>query len=329
LCGGWKIIIKIRLDNNVGRTMKFIEYIQALLAAGSLSIYYEKQSGGNCSETELYIVPQTGALVGFSSNIRNQIDSAFLFRAKKSVEMLTERFFDSLNSTRSLLKSYPTQESTEFQRAFAESEEIFGDKFVFKNGLSTVTIPLELYEKYLRLSGKTDQEISHRVFLHKRRLAAYEDQIKYFKFKDICFFESLNTLVNKKKYSPDENYIFNNCTPDEEDIILHLEHLISLLNKWDNYNIAFVHRSQFVKAAEINWMVKGKDSVMIEVFRNDPNSRNSLYLEMNFAITEKCVVSAFHDYFLTLWDSIPEEGKDKRQTIAWLKSLIKKMRHQR
>ena len=329
LRGGWKIIIKIRLDNNVDRTMKFIKHIQSLLAAGSLTIYYELETLNSCSGTELYIVPQTGALISFSTNARNLIDSAFLFRAKKSMEMLSERFFNSLNSTRSLLKSYPTQESTEFQRAFAESEEIAGDRYVFKDGLSTVTIPSELYEKYLRLSGKSDQEISHRTFLHKRRLAAFEEQVRYFKFKDICFIESMNALVNKKLYSPDENYLFKNNIPDDEDIILHLENLIFLLNRWDNYNIAFVRRSQFAKTASVNWMVKGKDNVLIAVFRNDPGSRQSPHLEMNFAITEKSVAGAFHDYFLTLWDSIPDEGKDKRLTIAWLKSLIKKIQHSR
>ena len=139
----------------------------------------------------------------------------------------------------------------------------------------------------------------------------------------------MNALVNKKLYSPDENYLFKNNIPDDEDIILHLENLIFLLNRWDNYNIAFVRRSQFAKTASVNWMVKGKDNVLIAVFRNDPGSRQSPHLEMNFAITEKSVAGAFHDYFLTLWDSIPDEGKDKRLTIAWLKSLIKKIQHSR
>ena len=69
------------------------------------------------------------------------------------------------------------------------------------------------------------------MFLHKRRLDAFEAQSRYFKFKDICFIESFDELVDKKKYSFDENYILKNNTPNYEDIVCHLENLIDLLKR--------------------------------------------------------------------------------------------------
>jgi hypothetical protein len=333
LSGGWNIIFKLRLDNNMNRTIKIIEYIQVLLAAGDLAIYYDRQHADFSSNIELCILPQTGALFSFSTCSDNQIDSAFLFRSKKSIEMLTKRFYCDLNSAKPLLRSYPPQQSPEFQYALTEAEVIPGDKYVFKGGLSTVTFPLCLYEKYLGLSGKPSHEISYRIFLHKKRIDSFEKQVKHYKFKDICFIESINRLIDKKEYSPDENYILNDNVPNNEDIILHLENLIDLLKKHDNYNIAFVSQTQFVHMGGINWMVKGKDSVLAEAFRiglpggdpSDPDGDSSLS-EMNFVITESGVVNAFHDYFLILWDNIPDEFKDKKKSIAWLRSLIKKMR---
>lgn len=324
LSSGWNIIFKINLDSNANRTIKIIEYIQALLTAGNLTVYYDRKPADFSSDTELCIVPQTGALFSFSTNARNQIDSAFLFRSKKSIEMLTERFFNDLNSAKPLLRSYPPQESAEFQHVFAESEEIPGDKYVFKSGLSTVTIPLDLYERYLRLSNRSNQEILHRMFLHKRRLDAFYAQIKYYKFKDICFIESLDKLIDKRTYSPDENYILSNNIPDDKDIIRHLEHVIDLLKKHDNYDIAFVKQKQFTRITAINWMVKSKDSVLVESFKSASPNVDSPHSEMNFVITEKGVVNAFHDHFLTLWDSIPDKSKDKKSSIARLRSLIKK-----
>ncbi len=321
---GWNIIFKVMLDSNVSRTIKIAEYIQSLLAAGNLSIYYIESPSGPSQGEELCIAPQVGALHSFSSNAANQIDNAFLFRSKTCIEMLTGRFFYCLSSARPLLKSYPAQESSEFQRVFAESEEMLGDKYVLKEGLSTVTIPLGLFEKYLISSDKSNQEISHRMFLHQRRLDAFNTQVKHFKFKDICFIESLERLVDKREYSPDENYILKDATPGNEDIVLHLEHLIDLLKKYDNYSIAFVDRTQFLDMTSVNWMVKGKDRVLMEAFKDHPPNDASFCREMNFVITEKGVVNAFHDYFLILWDKIPAKSKDKKNTIPWLKSLIEK-----
>lgn len=235
--------------------------------------------------------------------------------------MLTGRFFYGLNSAAPLLKPYPP---TEFQHISVESEEMLGDKYVFKDGLSTVTIPLSLFEKYLKLSGKSNQEISHRVFLHKQRLDAFNKQIKYFKFKDICFIESLERLVDKKKYSPDENYILNGVTPADKDIVCHLEYLIDLLKKNDNYDIAFVSQTQFIHMTSVNWMVKGKDIVLLEAFKGKATDEAFSYEEINFAITEKGVVNAFHDHFLILWDQLPVKSKNKKNSITWLKSLIEK-----
>jgi len=46
---------------------------------------------------------------------------------------------------------------------------------------------------------------------------------------------------------------------------------------------------------------------------------------MNFIITEKSIVNAFHDYFLKLWCHIPDKNKDKRNSINYLQFLINKI----
>ena len=319
---GWDIIFKIRLDSSISRTIRIIEYIQMLLSVGNVSIYYDKLPAEYMFGTELCIVPKTGALFSFSTSMNNQVDNGFLFHSKNSINMLSDRFFYELNSSKPLMKAYPSQIHSEFQQAFADSEEDPGDKYVFKRGLSTISIPMDLYEKYLNLSSKTDYDASYRLFLHRRRVDAFENQVKYFKFKDICLIESLYDLVNKQQYSYDENYMFGGNLPDRQDIITHLEYLITLLKKYNNYDLAVISQSHFSNIANINWMVKGKNKVMIEIFKND-RIDNRDHKELNFIITEKNVASAFHDYFYILWDSIPEANKNKKNIIAQLKSLIK------
>lgn len=322
---GWNIFFQIGLNNNIQRTIKIIEDLQTLLSQGNLTIFYYKIRDDIFILNELYIIPHTGALFCFSSKVSQQVDRAFWYHEKESIDMLTAYFFQHLTFAKPLLKSYPSQKTIEFQQTLAEAEEALGDKYVFKNGLSTITIPLNLYEKYLKLGNRTNQEISYRKFLHKKRLESFEAQVKYYEFKDICFIESLEKLVEVKKYSFDEYYILENNTPNNEDIVCHLENLINMLKKYDNYEIAFVSKKNFNNISNIYWAVKGNLSVLIETLNKskmilDNNNFNS---EMNFIVTEKSIVNAFHDYFLKIWSDIPDENKNKKISINLLQSLIK------
>ena len=324
---GWHIICKIKLDNNVSRTVKIIKSLQNLLAAGKLTIYYCKNASDHANETELCIIPGTGALFSFATHRKDQVDSAFLFRSNKIITMLSSRFFYDLHSAKLLLKSYPPQNSAEFQREFTESEETPGNKYVLKGGLSTVTIPLDLYERYLRQGNMTEQEISHRMLLHKRRLDAFEIQVKYFHFKDICFIESIYELVDKRSYSFDEQYILSHHLPNYGDIICHLENVISLLKNHHHYEIAFVSHTMFAPSGNINWMVKEKNSVLIETINQSHSVQcgsDCCCSEINYIISEKSVINAFHDYFLTLWDQLSIDSSSKKNTIAWLESMIQR-----
>ena len=325
---GWNIILQIKLNNNIQRTIKIIEDLQILLSQGHLSIYYHKTNDDIFVLNELYIVPRTGALFCFSSNDGKQVDRAFWYHEKESIDALSSYFFQYLSFAKPLLKSYPSQKTIEYLQALTEAEEVPGSKYVFKNGLSTVTIPLSLYEKYLKLGNNTAQEISYRKFLHGKRLESFESQVKHYDFKDICFIESLERLVKSKKYSFDEYYMLEDRTPSNEDIICYLENIINLLRKHDNYEIAFVSEKDFKSMSNICWVVKGNSSVFIETLDKGKMAGNndSLASEMNFMVTEKSIVNAFQDYFHRIWDDIPDEYKNKRNSINLIQSLIEACR---
>jgi len=251
------------------------------------------------------------------------VDRAFWYHEKESINALSSYFFQYMSFAKPLLKSYPSQKTIEYQQALAEAEEVPSSKYVFKNGLSTVTLPLNLYEKYLKLGNRTSQEISYRKFLHGKRIDSFETQVKHYEFKDICFIESLERLVKTKKYTFYEYYMLENRTPSNEDIICHLENLINMLRKHDNYEIAFVSEKDFKKMSNICWIVKGNSSVFIQTLDKSKMACNndSVRSEMNFMVTEKSIVNAFQDYFLKLWNDIPDERKDKRNSINLIQSL--------
>ncbi len=325
LKGGWKLILHIVLDDNVLRTKPIIESILTLLTTENLSAYYHLKAPNEVFRgTELCVIPGIGALLCFSTYKKKMIDSAFLFQSKDSLELLSAKFFQNLNLAEPLFKSYPHQKTFAFQQIIAEYEEMPGDKYVFKRGLSTATIPPDLYHKYLEYAKLPDTHFSYRTFLHKRRLDAFEKHVQHYNFRDICFWESLIQLVENGKRPFDEEYLFADRAPQKKDIIRHLEFLIELLEKHDNYNIAFVSMSQFESLYNMNCLAKG-DSCVLIVIENETGFADGLYSKMNYSITEKSTVHAFQNYFNDVWDNIPDELKNKKNTITQLKSLIIKL----
>lgn len=324
LHSGLEIILLVKVDDNGNRTVRIIENLH-LLSAGNLKVYYHKKSGESFFNKELCIVPKSGAICGFSTQSEGPPDSAFLFQSRQSIEIWSARYYQDLSAAIPLLKVYPPQDSYEFQKVFADIEEHPGNKYVFKEGLSTTTMPSALYEKYLKLTGITGQELSYRIHLHNRRLEAFHVQIRSYQYKDIYFIEAIEELIDKNKYSFDESYILRNIKPDNIDIICQLEYLVYLLQTYENYEIAFVSKNNYPHIANINWMVKHDGLVMIETF-HQPIKKDPSYQEKNFTISDKNIVKAFHNYFLVLWDELPEETKDKKRAIKMLRQLIKQCR---
>lgn len=325
LKNGWKVLYLIKLNKNNERTLRIIEDLQLALYSGRYYVYYYKENPYSFIGNELIIVPNVGALYCFSSKVKNKVDSAFLFKSKESIEVLSGHFFQLFSSAKPLLKSYNWQTVNQLHHMFIEAEETLGDKYVFKGDIPTTTLPLDLYEKYLKLATKKHKEIKENLFLHKRRVDAFESQIKYYKFKDIFFKESIEHLVKEKSYFFDSYYIFDNITLDNNDIKSHLENIIYMLEKYENYEIALVNKKDFENISKICWMVKENSGVFIQKL-NDKTFKthlgNNYFENVDLLISENEVIDAFIRYFLSIWNSFPSVNKDKKKIIRWIKSQI-------
>jgi transcriptional regulator with XRE-family HTH domain len=315
LNNGWSIIILVMLNENINSKEKNIfEDLILSFVSRKLYIYYCDKIPDNKFGNELLIVPKTGALYCFPTQSMSQVDTAFQFHSNESIKVLTDYFFQTVSSAKPLIKTYPSQYSTDFQKLIVDTEEQLGDRFAYKGDHSTITIPVKLYEKYLVNSSKRNNDIYERIYLHQKRIDAFETQIKYYKYKDIVYKESIEKLIFKKKYCFDEDYIFEGYVPEKKDIIAHVENIIHMLQKYSNYEVALINQKPHTSFCNTYWMVKAKSCVLMESMHNNA--------EINGVITEQRVVNIYHDYFLKIWDNISYVKKDKSRIIEWLKSLL-------
>lgn len=326
LISGWKIVYLVNL-NNKKKNIKLIEDMQFALSTKRYSIYYIKKPD-LLIDNEIIIIPKICALYCFSSQFKREIDSAFFFKSDISIEILTNHFSQIFSSAKPLLKPYLAQNSMQFQCMITKTEESLGDRYVFTDDISEITFPIDLYKKYLSLSKKSEKEILKLLSLHKRRINAFKSQIKYYKFKEIWFKESIENLIAEKKYSFNDYYSFDNNFQHKKDIIYHLENVIHMLRTYENYQIAIINKSDYENISKICWVVKENSKVFIEEMNNnmkDTYISNDYSNKIELLISEKQVVSAFQDYFLLLWNNINNLNKEKAEVIKWLQSKINKL----
>jgi hypothetical protein len=294
-----------------------------LLTIGKLAVYYDHRSDFPVVGNDMYLTPNKGALICFSSHIRDQIDSAFWFHSRDSYDLLAAHFNQYLDMNNSLFIAYSPNNALEYLQDLTETEEISGSRFSFSCGLNSLTMPVSYYQKHLKLSGKPETEISWRIFLHQRRIAAFEEQVIYYPQKDICILEPAMQLFLEQDYCDDDLYGFAGAVQEMGDLILWLEHTIHMLEHYNNYEIAFISESAYKNIGNVNWTLKENYAVMLESRMREGQEHSPIDF---YSISEEHFVQSFHDYFNKIWNSIPVENKTKRSSIKFLKSLIKKCR---
>ncbi|GAA0727652.1 hypothetical protein GCM10008905_25490 [Clostridium malenominatum] len=325
LNNGWKVIYLVKLIDNAKRTLKLIHDMQFALATGRYLIYYYENNSNISALSELIIVPKICALHCFSSQLKTQVDSAFFFNSPMSIEILLNHFSMVFSSAKPLLQPCSSQKSLEFQCMLAELEESLGDRYVFKDNINLSTFPIDLYEKYLKLNEQCENKIFKLLSLHRRRLNAFHSQIKYYNFKEIWVKESIEKLVSEHKYSFSQWDFLGDNIMDINDIIYHLETVIDMLKKYENYQIAIISKSHYENISKICWMVKENSNVFIERLNCNIENPNAFYdfnLETTLLVSEKEVVTTFQNYFLLIWNNINYINKDKAEIIKWLQNQI-------
>lgn len=325
---GWNITYLIKTNNNNIRNLKIINDMLIAISTGRCQIYYNNNTEFN-PPLEIILVPKSGVLLFLSSFDNYQFDIAFLVKDSAAINTFKEYFYQISASAKPLLRSSNPLESVESQIEYSEAETALGNKFCINLGLTTITIPLSLYENYLQRSTISNEERTKKILCHKSRIKSFEAQVKQYKFRDIIAYEALDNLVNKCEYSLyDKYYISSDITFSKNDAITHLLNIIQLLKSYENFEIGLVSKEQIKTLPITNWMVKENSAVVLFTFLLDSadihESTDNVKTARGFTITEPNIVKSFESYFNNLWNSIEPLKKDKNEVIKLLELKIKK-----
>lgn len=319
LSDGWTIIFLLRLNNDSSRTVRILAFLASLLSAGNFYIYYLKKHDVLTAGRELIIVPGVGALSCYPTRLMSRADFAFYFRTPAAEEALLKYFNDVvLAYAQPLIREFTLNVLNEFRKEPLEAEKVYGRRFLCKDGPGILTLPLELYKRYLARNGVEANALRDRLERHERRLRIFSSNIAYHKCRDIYTIESMHRFIYEARYPDDSFYGVENFKAGEEDVIEHLNHIVELLKRHDNYEIALVGDKHILGRAGMYCVIKEKHSVELEIW-NGGNKNRIKY----FSLKEPMAVKAFEEHFTGLWDSIAPINREKREIINWFEGKIK------
>lgn len=180
-------------------------------------------------------------------------------------------------------------------------------------------LPENLYNKLLQSEKLKSDEINTSLEFYKKRSKAFLSNISNYKYTDIYHIDCINTLIKYRKISL---YLYNKVEEINlkvEDVIKLLKNIVTLLNKYENYNIAFISQdfNNTTQDPILYCMLKERSAVMVETYKYLKTTP-----EVRLSIEEPILVKAFEVYFNEILTQIAPMNKDKNEIIDWIQYQI-------
>lgn len=314
---GFTIYQLLRLNTNVSRSINIVKKIIHHTGIDKKFYpFYFEQYFTMYPACEILIAENIGALICFSSADAAYINAGFFYNDSFIVKDLFNYYFMMIEASKPLLEI-----KTSSDDYFVENTELDkknGDRLCVRSDLDMLTLPYELWEKYLNRTISSEIERNEHL---KRILScfnSFNENIKRYKFFNICSIQSIEYLLKNRAYPYDNIY----RQPEPEDIILHIENIIYMLKTYENFELALLNDNQIELLPTVPWLVKGDYTVIIDMWdtnKNEDGKTTGKFL----TITEGTIAESFRKYYFDMWNKINPKYRYKDNVIDWFEEQLK------
>ncbi|SDY56471.1 hypothetical protein SAMN05660462_00347 [Proteiniborus ethanoligenes] len=326
----WQIVINLLLHDNKGNTLKTLGFIQKFIRYESFKVFYFKENSPQARGTDIIIVPTIGAMVCLTDFSHYNLNNAFYFKNQEIINTLLYHHYRSISHSSPLIVSRFYYRDIFFCKSKTENIDRLGNSYFYSDGINSLTIPLGLYNKYLKIFNTAKLEIEEKNKWHETKLNAFSNRVKTYIYRDIYIREEFENMIDGKKPLTIDGYKTSlEHSIDKNDIIRYVHHLIYLLKKYNNYEIALISKKNKNLLPCFFFEINGVSSLFInacnplEKVSNIPENQRSAF---SFLFNEHILVKAINEHFLDAWKSIPDINKNKNYIIAWLENILEKLK---
>ncbi|MDH3681970.1 MAG: hypothetical protein OEV40_18685, partial [Acidimicrobiia bacterium] len=231
----------------------FERFIAFMELAGDYSVYWPSRQRSSARMPDYLIIENVAALEVFPTGPLTWAgDAAVVHRNTSDVLSVIKDYGENLIAEADEAfqitdpsSTYAVEQAKVWvEHAILEAEQIPAPRFIFKYGLSTLTEPLDAYERRLLARHRLSSEgraawppwVKQDLELRRRRLANFLRQIEKYRSIDIVPLSALRHYVEHGKYS-------ENCTEFGDysvpiiDRIRHLEAVITMISSNERYDL--------------------------------------------------------------------------------------------
>lgn len=327
LAGGWDVIQLWSLEESEIQDLNLVTDLLSLLGLpGRYEPHYFQ--GSRREPYDLIVVPGCGAMLTITDS--SSMNTGFALPNEDCQGALSRHFWHLHGATRPLLVTYSPSDRVggRYLNDLMEAEMKDGDLFLArKRGLSTLTLPESLYEAMLvraiakDKTGRVEERAQVIFDSFKKRKGAFMEQVSRRSFRNISSKRAVRRMVQEGFFADDTWMVaYYNIREEPQERRMHLEATIDLLERFEGYELALVDEDEEELITNSLWEVKGNEGVFIQTWYRELISGENV--EMVLKLTEPSVIRAFSEYFLTIWEQIAFENRDKRQVIGWLKGQL-------
>ncbi len=329
LDSNWKIVITLLLKDNIKATLRAIGFIQKFIKYENFRVYYFNDVSPYTRGTDVVIVPKIGAIVClcFLDYSLYSIGNAFYFKSQKAIDALLYHYYKSISYSSPLIVDRFYSRDVFFCKSKAENMGRLGNTYLYSKGIDSSTVPMRLYEKYLKILSSTKAELDKKAKYHENSLQTFNFSVKACTYKNIYIKEDIENLIAKRNFLLVDGYpISLKQNLDKIDIIEYINNVIYLLKKHDNYEIALISKKSKNILPNFFFETKGLNSLYISTSNSlestNVNTSRNQKLAFSFLINEPVIVRSVNELFIDAWEVIPKINKDKKNVIAWLENSL-------
>lgn len=323
IANGWNISLILLFNNNKYKTKKIIQLIKEILPTSSVNIYYIKKYGMINNPVDTIIVPGIGAMTCFYNAENTRIENAFFFNDKAVMNILEKQFLNLYSQSIPLLNIYSGNNRTTFLQSLIDAEDNSGNCFVYNKGLSYLTMPKKLFEKYISLTRLPDNYRNSIMKYHTERLNMFYSNINSYKFYCIYSAKVIDCLIKSNTYKAEDIGFHYDINATDKDLIEHLEYIIQLIENHENFNVALVNKYSNIDSRITSFFLKQNTGIFMNVYNKTAKNFEKL---VGMSILESTSAIAFEDSFMNTWEEISPIYKERPYVVRWFKTKIEELK---
>lgn len=334
------------LRPDTSRSATAFDQIRSLLRTLSIGGDYEplqiSVEEQRAPARDVLIVPGVGVLESLATHQCRHVDAGRFFSAMSMPEICaitTDHARQLISIANRVVTKFERGRDSDvhvlvqIERAMRDAEVTPGPRYMFKDGLSTMTCPIAVTD------ARVERELESRNYdpeavryleellrIREDRHQAFREQLEDFDFIDVVSRQSLERFASTGSFAGlnrRDDYGLATATPGER--VLHLRAEIELLRAYDRYQLIVLDNQPFEEWFQgLGWFVKeephGTGSVFFQSVHQDEDCTTYVGCE----IRESNTVRAVKAHFLAVVDSNSASiGASRKDAIKRLDEAIR------